>query len=237
MRRKFLAASALIVLAVMATMPVEAITRLYKQHFHITKTVLVDGVVTLGSKPVLSTGTVSANGDTLTIPDLGNAAFVLTAGTQTIAGAKTFSTAPTITGGLTAANIQTGSAKRQLVTVRLSPETGAASNTTVYRGTIYFGRAGVLKKLTYGTGVDPTSGTNVLAFEKGSYSGTTVLSTATVSLNGATANTAVTATLSATPSDLAFTATEPLCCEYNAGTQGSPAEQVTATAEFEPTDF
>lgn len=203
----------------------------------VTGTAAITGVATFTAKPVLSTATISANGDTITIQDLGNANLVQTEGTQTINGAKTFSTAPTITGGLTAANIQTGSAKRQVLTARLSPETGAAADGTVYRGSLYFGRAGTVTRITYGTGVDPVSGTNVIAVEKGSYSGNTMLSTATVSLNGTTADTGVTATLTATGADLGLTASQPVCCEYNAGTQGTDAEQVFVTVEFEPTDF
>lgn len=195
------------------------------------------GAVTFTAKPTLSTATIGASGDTYTIPDVGNASFVMTAGTQTIAGAKTFSTPPTITGGLTAANIASGSAKRQVAVVRLSPETGACADSTVYRGSAYFGRAGTVTRITYGTGVDPVSGTNVIAIEKGSYSGNTMLSTATVSLNGTTANTGVTAALTSTSADLGLTAAQPVCCEYNAGSQGTDAEQVTVTIEFEPTDF
>lgn len=191
-----------------------------------------------GGKITLKYADSDADSRTYTWPDAGtDAAPVMTAGTQTIAGVKTFSSAPTITGGLTAANIQTGSAKRQVLTAALSPVTGAAADTTVYRSQLFFGRAGTVTRITYGTAVDPVSGTNVIAVEKGSFTGNTMLSTATVSLNGTTANTGVTATLTATGADLGLTAAQPVCLEYNAGTQGTDAEQVFVTVEFEPTDF
>lgn len=246
MLRKFLAT---LILLTYFILPVCAAPYEFRSDATFTKDVRIEGAtthvgastntgaVTFTARPVLSTATIGASGDTYTIPDVGDASFVMTAGNQTIAGVKTFSSAPTITGGLTAANIQTGSAKRQVLTARLSPEVGAAANSTVYRGSLYFGRAGTVTRITYGTGVDPVSGTNVIAIEKGSYTGNTMLSTATVSLNGTTANTGVTATLTSTGADLGLTAAQPVCCEYNPGTQGTGAEQVTVTVEFEPTDF
>lgn len=175
---------------------------------------------------------------TITYPSLGaNYDVVGTQGTQTIAGAKTFSTPPTITGGLTAANIQSGSAKRQLLTARLSPETGVAADSTVYRGMLWFGRPGTVTRVTYGTHVDPVSGTNVIKVLKAAFNGNTMLSTASVSLNGTTADTGVQATLTSTGADLGLTAAQAVCLEYDAGTQGTDAEQVYASVEFEPTDF
>jgi hypothetical protein len=203
----------------------------------VTGTSLLTGVATLTAAPVLSSGTLTANGDTITIQDLGNANIVQSEGVQTINGVKTFGSAPTITGGLTAANIQTGSAKRQVQTVRLSPETGVNTDATVYRGMLYFGRAGTIKQVMYGTHVDPVSGTNLLKVEKATFGGTTLLSTASVSLNGTTADVGVVATLTATTIDLTLTATQAICLEYNAGTQGTDAEQVTMTVEWEPADF
>ena len=197
----------------------------------------IAGATTFTLAPVLTSATISANGDTITIQDLGNANIVQTEGTQTINGTKTFGTAPTITGGLTAANIQTGSAKRQTLFARLSPETGVAADTTVYRAMICPGRAGSVKRVTYVTHVDPVSGTNVITIQKAAFGGTTMLSTANVSLNGATADTAVQATLTGTGADLAVTAAQCVCAEYNAGTQGTDAEQVSVSVEFEPDDF
>ena len=79
-------------------------------------------------------------------------------------------------------------------------------------------------------------GEYVIAIEKGSYSGNTMLNAATVDLNGTTANAGVTATLTATGADLDLAAADPVCCEYNAGTQGTDAEQVTVTVEALMTD-
>lgn len=171
-----------------------------------------------------------------TWPDAGaDAAPVMTAGNQTIAGTKTFSTPPTITGGLTSANIASGSAKRQVQTVRLSPETGAAADATVYRGIISFKKAGTVTGISYGAAVVPTTGTNVIAVEKNSFTGNTMLNAASVTLNSATIGQS--ATLTATGADLALTAEQVITCEYNAGTQDVDAQQVYVTVEFEPTDF
>lgn len=193
------------------------------------------GVLTLSAAPVLSTATLTANGDTITIQDLGNANLVQSEGAQTINGVKTFGSAPVITGGLPASQIQTGSAKRQVQTVMLTPSTGAAADATVYRGIISFKRAGTVTGISYGAAVVPTSGTNVIAVEKNSFSGNTMLNAASVSLNSATIGQA--ATLTATAPDLALTAEQVITCEYNAGTQDTDAEQVFVTVEFEPTDF
>lgn len=183
-------------------------------------------------------GSLAAN-RTFTIPDSGaNASFVMSEGAQTINGVKTFGSAPVITGGLTAANIQTGSAKREIFIAKMCPAGGAAaSNSTVYFANVYFGRAGTVKRITYGTNIDPVSGTNTVKVLKNGAAGNTMLSTASVSLNGATANVGQNATLTATGADLVFTATGSAYCEYSAGTQGAAAKDVTAVIEFEPDDF
>lgn len=62
-----------------------------------TGTLLQSGVSTFTLAPVLSTATITASGDTYTVPDVGNASFVMTAGTQTIAGATTFTLSPVLT--------------------------------------------------------------------------------------------------------------------------------------------
>lgn len=63
----------------------------------------INGVKTFGSTPVLSTAALTANGDTLTIQDLGNANFVQSEGAQTINGVKTFGSTPVLsTAALTA---------------------------------------------------------------------------------------------------------------------------------------
>lgn len=214
MRRVFLSLITLIAVTVAGALPASAAA---------TDTKLKNNLIVTGNATIQGTTT-----HTGTVTNSGN---------MTVGGTLGVTGAVSLTVPLTAANIQTGSAKRQVLTARLSPETGVAADATVYRGSLYFGRAGTVTRITYGTGVDPVSGTNVIAIEKGSYSGNTMLSTATVSLNGTTANTGVTATLTATSADLALTAAQPVCCEYNAGTQGTDAEQVTVTVEFEPTDF
>ena len=193
------------------------------------------GAVTFTAKPTLSTGTIGANSDTYTIPDVGDASFVMTAGTQTIAGAKTFSTAPTITGGLTAANIQTGSAKRQVMRVQLSPVTGAAADSTTYAGLCSFGRAGTVKRIGFVCMVAPTVGTDTIEVLKNNT--TTLLNAATYDANSLTALTVANATLTATTGDLSLAATDVIRCKYNAGSQTVDAQDVTAIIEFEPTDF
>jgi len=153
-------------------------------------------------------------------------------GTLGVTGAVTLSTP------LTAANIQTGSAKRELLVAKVCPAGGAAtSNATTYFQYLYPSRAGVVKQITYSTNIDPVSGTNTIKVLKATSSGNTMLSTASVSLNGTTINTATVATLTATGADLALTAGQPIYCEYAAGTQGAAAKDVTVTIEYEPTDF
>lgn len=70
----------------------------------VTGTTTLTGAATLTAKPTLSTATIGASGDTYTIPDVGNASFVMTAGTQTVAGATTFTLAPVLTSATVSAN-------------------------------------------------------------------------------------------------------------------------------------
>jgi hypothetical protein len=180
----------------------------------------------------------SANSRTYTWPDAGaDASPVMTAGAQTIAGVKTFSSAPVITGGLTAANIQTGSAKRQVLVATLSPITGAAADATVYRATLFPGRAGTVTRVTLGCQTAPSVGVDTIKVLKGSSSGNTMLNAATFDANTLVANTATNATLTSTSADLGVTATQPIYCEYSAGTQTVDAIGISAVIEFEPTDF
>jgi hypothetical protein len=201
----------------------------------VTGTTTLTGAATLTAKPTLTTASVSANGDTITIQDLGDANFVQTEGTQTINGAKTFGTAPTITGGLTAANIQSGSAKRQVIRAQLSPVTAAAADSTTYAGLVAFGRAGTVKKISFVCTVAPTVGTDTIEVLKNNT--TTMLNAATYDANTLTALTVANATLTATGADLALTATDVIRCKYNAGSQTADAQDVTVIIEFEPTDF
>lgn len=211
--------------------------------------VLTSGTLTVGGLTVTvpaatdtlvgkATGDVLTN-KTLTNPTINAAALSGTiSGSPTFSGTLTLSNAPTITGGLTAANIQTGSAKRQLLRAVMAPAGGAVTvNSTVYFGNLAFGRAGTVKRITYGTAVDPVSGTNTVKVLKNGSAGNTMLSTASVSLNGATANVAQNGTLTATGADLALAATDTVYLEYSAGTQGVVAKDVYGIVEFEPTDF
>lgn len=176
---------------------------------------------------------------TITIPDPGAATanVVLGTGTQTLGGTYTFSNALTLTSPLTAANIQTGSAKRQLMTAPLSPLTGAAVDTTVYRFTLAPGRAGTVKRINLMCQLPPTVGTDTVKVLKNGSAGNTMLSAASFDANSLTANTATNMTLTATGSDLVLTATDTIYCEYSAGTQTQDAIGVGAVVEFEPTDF
>lgn len=140
-------------------------------------------------------------------------------------------------GNITAAEIQSGSAKRQVMHAQLSPLTGAAANTTVYRQTLYFGRAGTVKLIKYATHIDPVSGTNTFKALKATPTGTTMLNAASISLNGTTIDTATVAPLTATGGDLALTAGQGVYLEVSTGTQGAALQDVEATVEFEPTNF
>lgn len=213
----------------------------------------ITGVQTFSSVPIFPTGGITLSGTsyniilkalaavgqatTVTIPDPGQATanVVLSAGTQTLAGTYTFSNPPTITGGLTAANIQTGSAKRQVLRVQLSPVTGAAADSTTYAGLCSFGRAGAVKRISFVCHVAPTVGTDTIEVLKNNT--TTLLNAATYDANSLTADTVATATLTATTSDLSLAATDVIRCKYNAGSQTVDAQDVTAIIEFEPTDF
>jgi len=189
-----------------------------KNHLTVTGNLVVTGTST-HTGAVTNTGTVTNSGN------------VAVGGTLGVTGAVTLTTP------LTAANIQTGSAKRQTIRALLAPNTSTAANATVYSQSLFFGRAGIVKAVTYATEVDPISGTNTIKVLKASSVGNTMLNAASVSLNGATANTGQVATLTATGADLAVTATQSVYCEYSAGTQGAAAKGVCVTVEFEPTDF
>ena len=174
----------------------------------------------------------------LTIPLLGGADTIVTLGTvQIITGVKTFNAIPILPAlTVTRANLQ-DNAQLCWLTANLSPVTGNCANSTVYRQSLRFGRAGTVKAVYYGTHVDPTSGTNTIKVLKAATNGNTMLNAASVSLNGATADVTQTATLTGTGADLAVTAGQLVYCEYSAGTQGSAAQDVFVTVEFEPTAF
>lgn len=164
----------------------------------------------------------------------GNAAVT---GNATVTGTLGVTGAVSLTVPLTAANIQTGSAKRQLITAILSPNTGAAADSTVYRATLFPGRAGTVKQIVFGCQTAPTVGTDTIKVLKASSAGNTMLNAATFDANTLVANTGTVATLTATGTDLAITALQPIYCEYSAGAQTVDAIGLTVTIEFEPTDF
>lgn len=204
-----------------------------------SSTLTQSGVATFTLAPVLTTGTITANGDTNTIPDLGNASFVMTEGTQTINGTKTFSTAPTITGGLTAANIQTGSAKRQ--TMVWFPASNVAGGTladgATYRGYLPIGRAATIKQVNCLCGTVPAGGTNTVKVLKASSSGNTMLSAATFDPTTLTNDTITSPALTATGADLGVTAAQGVYVEWVAGTQTTDGVNCAVSVEYEPTDF
>lgn len=190
----------------------------------------------------ISAGDESAN-RAVTFPVLGGASsFVMTTSNQTIGGTKTFSTPPTITGGLTAANIQTGSAKRELLHYQFAGNvaTHTAADSTVYSALLFPGRAGTVKNITWGVVTPPTVGTDTLKVLKGSSAGNTMLNAATFDANSLVANQATAATLTATGADLQVAATganSGIYVEYSAGTQTVDAVDLSVTIEFEPDDF
>lgn len=138
---------------------------------------------------------------------------------------------------LTAANIASGSAKREVLRASLSPNTGAAVDATTYKAMLFFGRAGIVKKITFGAIVPPAGGTCTLKALKATSSGNTMLSAATFDATTLVANTAATPTLTSTSADLAVTATQGIYLEYVGAQSVTDAQTVEAVVEFEPTDF
>lgn len=169
----------------------------------------------------------------VTIPDPGasTANVVLDAGTATIGGAKTFSTP------LAVASVN-HAIKSKVLIAKVCPAGGAAAvDGTTYFAFLYPGRQCTVTQITYGTHVDPVSGTNTLKVLKAAANGNTMLNAATISLNGTAIDTDVLATKTATGADLALTASQGIYCEYTAGTQGAAAKDVTIVVEVEFTDY
>lgn len=159
-------------------------------------------------------------------------------GTLKVGGASQLVGAVTLpAGSVTSANIATGAVKREMLTVTLSPSTGACADATVYRGFVFPGRAGIVTKVTLGCQTAPTVGADVIKVLKAATGGNTMLGAATFDANTLVAATAASPALTATAADLALTATQGVYCEYSAGTQTVDAIGITATIEFEPTDF
>lgn len=181
----------------------------------------------------------AATSRTITIPDPGAAAdFVMTQGTQTIAGVKTFSSPPTITGGITSANIASGSAKRELLTFHFAQnvENGVAADTKTYAGFLCPGRAGTVTAIGWGVKTAPTVGTDTLTVKKG-VGGNTMLNAASFDANTLTGGAFTAGTLTAVGADLVLTATQGAEVIYNSGSQTVDAVDLSVIMEFEPADF
>lgn len=171
------------------------------------------------------TGSDEAGNRTVTFPALGgNKTFAL------IEGGQTFNPA------LTKASVN-NAVKRKFFVAQVSPNTGAAADSTIYRAMIFPGVAGTVKSVTIGCQLPPTVGTDVVKVLKAGSSGNTMLDAATFDANTLVANTATASGLTATAPDLALTAAQGVYIEYNAGSQTQDAIGVTVTIGFESDDF
>lgn len=121
------------------------------------------------------------------------------------------------------------SVRTKVIPVFLSPNTGAAADSTVYRELVFPGKAWTLVGATAGCITAPTVGVCTIKALKGSSSGNTMLSTNTFDATSLTANTASPLTLSAISADLSGTATQGLYLEYSAGAQTVDAVGVSVT--------
>lgn len=230
MHRAFIRTLMAILAVVMAAGP--AMAQTYTTNFDkglkCTNLTVTGTLTQTGSETVVGNSTRTGN-----LAQTGN---ITLTGNQTISGTLGVTGAATFSTPLTNANLG-NSSKVILLTIPLSPPSAACVDSTVYRGTIFPGRAGTVKKITFGCQTAPTVGTDTLKVLKGSSSGNTMLSTATVDANTLVANTATTATLTGTSADLSITATQPIYAEYSAGVQTVDAIGVTATIELELTDY
>lgn len=218
---------ALLMAVVFGTAAAQAKPSKIKNDFTVTGNLAVTGTSTL-------TGNITQSGNSAVTGNSTVAGNASVTGTLSVGGAVTFTTP------VTAANIQTGSAKRQLLHARLSPPSGDAVDSTVYRALVFPGRAGTVKAITFGCEIAPTVGTDTIKVLKGSSAGNTMLSTASFDANTLTANQGTAGTLTATGADLGVAATganSGIYCEYSAGTQTVDARDVEVTIEYEPTDF
>jgi hypothetical protein len=159
-------------------------------------------------------------------------------GNQTIGGTLGVTGAVTLGTPLTAANIQTGSAKRELLTWHFASNiaTQTAADSTTYTALLFPGRAGTVKAITFGCITAPIGGTDTLTVKKGT-GGNTMLSAASVDATTLTDGTGTPATLTSTSADLGLTATQGIEVKYAAGVQTTDAVDLSVTVEFEPTDF
>lgn len=163
-------------------------------------------------------------------------------GALAVTGAATIGGAVTVTGALTTTTTQgkanvKSNLKRIVQVVQLSPNTGAAADSTNYSGWALFGRAGTVTAITLICDTAPTVGTDVFTAKKASASGNTMLSAASYNVNSLTANTAAAMTLTSTTADLGLTAAQGVHLRYAAGTQTVDAINVAVAVEFEPDDY
>lgn len=164
-----------------------------------------------------------------TIPDAGaSASFVMTAGAQTIAGAKTFSTP------ITMASIN-GAAKKVITTV---PFRGLAvqalDDSTVFTQLVTPGRAGVLTQASIAAITPPVGGTNTVAILKNN---ATAMLAANFDPTSLVTVVASKPALHGTAGNLAFTATDTIAIVWTAGVQTTDAVAPTVTLEYELTDL
>ena len=172
-----------------------------------------------------------ANSRTYTYPDAGaNANIILSEGAKTINGAITLGTP------LTKANVN-DSVKKVFLFARLSPETGAAADSTVYKALIPVGRAFTVTAIKFVAETPPAGGTDTLKVLKGSSSGNTMLNAASFDATTLVANTISAGTLTSTGADLAVNTTTPIYAEYSQGSATTDAAQVGCVIEGEMTDL
>lgn len=196
-----------------------------------TGTLTQTGAATFTVAPVLSSGTFSANGDTITIQDLGNANLIQSEGTQTINGTKTFGTP------LVKANVN-ASVKRQALTWYVNPiATAVIADGATYKGFLPIGRAATVTKVNCLCGTAPVGGTSTIKVLKASGSGNTMLSTATVDPTTLVDNTISSLTLTGTGADLAVTAAQGVYLEWVSGTQTTDGVNCAINVEYELDDI
>lgn len=197
-----------------------------------SSTLLQSGAATFTLAPILSSGTLSANGDTITIQDLGNANLVQSEGAQTINGAKTFGTP---IGG---ASINTAVRRHPIVFNFKGGD--VLSDGVTYVCSAPMIRAGTVKAITISAHTRMAGGTNTLALAK-KQGGTsvTLLSTATVDPTAvpSAADTAQALTLTATGADLIFAAGDCLKATLVDGTMTTDGQGYALTIDVEYTDI
>lgn len=223
--KRFLAILALLVTCAIPTfLPVWAAGNVYqeKQEYDFYDAVRVRGALAANS-------TLAVTGATT----LGSTAAIT--GNTTVGGTLGVTGAVSLTTPLTAANIQTGSAKRTLTHILLSPVTGAAADSTTYAGIFAPNRAGTITRIGFVAAVPPVGGTDTLEALKNNT--TTQLNAATLDATTLVAYTTTNATLTATGADLAMAATDVTRLKYNQGSASTDAQAVEAVVEYEMTNF